>query len=77
LHDEEGEAIIKAILTLSQSLKLSVVAEGIEQQEQWQALKELGCEGFQGYLFSRPRPVEQITQELERLGLAVMPVQDR
>lgn len=71
LHDEEGEAIIKAILTLSQSLKLSVVAEGIEEQEQWQRLKGMGCEYFQGYLFSRPRSAEQIPQDLRKLGLAV------
>ena len=71
LHDEEGHAIVRAILSLARSLKLSVVAEGIEEQEQWGELKSLGCEGFQGYLFSRPRPSEKITQDLEELGLAM------
>jgi len=73
LHDEEGHAIVRAILSLARSLKLSVVAEGIEEQEQWGELKALGCEGFQGYLFSRPSPAELITRDLEQLALAVVP----
>ena len=52
-----------------------MVAEGIEEDAQWQALKALGCEGFQGYLFGRPRPAEMITQDLEQLGLAITPEQ--
>ncbi|WP_191965243.1 sensor domain-containing protein [Marinobacter halotolerans] len=66
LHDEEGNAIVKAILDLSHSLKLSVVAEGIEEEAQWEALKALGCEGFQGYFFSRPQPSEIILEMLNR-----------
>ncbi|WP_168215647.1 sensor domain-containing protein [Marinobacter confluentis] len=73
LHDEEGYAIVRAILSLAHSLKLSVVAEGIEEQPQWQELKTLGCEGFQGYLFSRPCPASQITEELGKQGLTITP----
>jgi EAL domain-containing protein (putative c-di-GMP-specific phosphodiesterase class I) len=66
LHDEEGPAIVKAILSLAHGLKLSVVAEGIEERDQWQALQTMGCECFQGYFFSRPQPSEQIQQALEQ-----------
>ncbi|MDI9246395.1 EAL domain-containing protein [Marinobacter sp. CHS3-4] len=68
LHDEEGFSIVRSILNLADSLKLSVVAEGIETHEQWQALKNLGCGGFQGYFFSRPQPEEQVIESLQRLA---------
>lgn len=56
LDNEESLAITKAILELADSLELSVVAEGIEHDSQWQALRQMGCGAFQGYLFSRPLP---------------------
>jgi diguanylate cyclase (GGDEF)-like protein/PAS domain S-box-containing protein len=46
--------IVKAILELAHSLKLEVIAEGVETEEQLDRLRELGCEYFQGFLFSRP-----------------------
>jgi len=55
LMDEEGYAMVRSILHMANSLNLSVVAEGIERDEQWQTLKALGCKAFQGYLFSRPK----------------------
>ncbi len=47
-------AIVKTILALAANLKFSVIAEGIETQEQAQMLKEMDCEFAQGYFFSRP-----------------------
>jgi diguanylate cyclase (GGDEF)-like protein/PAS domain S-box-containing protein len=73
LQDEEGYAIVRAILSLARSLKLSVIAEGIEQGEQWQALKDLGCEGFQGYFFGRPQPPGEIIEGLEQGHLKIGP----
>jgi diguanylate cyclase (GGDEF)-like protein len=52
--DEEHLAIVRAIVTLSQSLGMEVVAEGIETAEQCAYLKTLDCQYGQGYLFSRP-----------------------
>ena len=53
-HDKNDVAISRAILALAKSLDYSVVAEGIEYQEQENFLKEHGCDVGQGYLFSRP-----------------------
>lgn len=54
---EADIAIIRAITEFAEAQKISLVAEGIEQEEQWETLKSLGVELFQGYLFYRPQPV--------------------
>lgn len=54
--DPEDAAIVTAIIGLAQSLGLDTLAEGVETAEQLKVLVELGCEKFQGYLFSRPLP---------------------
>ena len=51
---DNENAIVKTIATLAKNLGMQVIAEGIETEEQYQRLKELGCEYGQGYLFSRP-----------------------
>lgn len=48
--------IINATLQLAKSLSLNVVAEGVSSQEQLDCLKDMGCEIFQGFLFSKPQP---------------------
>ncbi len=55
-------AIIEAILTLGQGLKLEVIAEGVETLEQLNFLKSVNCNRAQGYLFSKPVPVEIATE---------------
>ncbi len=59
---ERSSAIVGAILALAQSLKLEVVAEGIETTTQRDALLAMGCTHGQGYLFSRPQPAAHWTQ---------------
>jgi diguanylate cyclase (GGDEF)-like protein/PAS domain S-box-containing protein len=61
--DGEDAAIVDAVLRLATGLGLSAVAEGVETQEQVQALLDLGCTLSQGFHFARPQPPE----ELERL----------
>jgi len=60
LTDPDDAAIVKAILTLGQSLSLDVIAEGVEDQEQLRALQDIGCRYFQGYLLGRPVPAEML-----------------
>ena len=66
--------LIAAIISMAHCLRLKVVAEGVELPEQYRILRELGCDGFQGYLFSRPVPIQQLIElvrgdALERIDL--------
>ena len=60
-HDRKNRLIIAAIISLAQSLGLSVVAEGVENAGQHERLKELGCDMAQGYYLGRPLPLEAIS----------------
>jgi diguanylate cyclase (GGDEF)-like protein len=63
----DSTAIISAVLTLGHAMGLTVTAEGVETVEQLDFLEAAGCNGMQGYLFSRPLPEEEI-DELIRIG---------
>lgn len=52
--DNNSRAIVQAIIAMSRTLNLQTVAEGVETQEQYDILKELGCDQLQGYFFGRP-----------------------
>lgn len=54
LNERENLEIIKMIVTLSRTLKIDIVAEGIENLKQLKVLKDLNCKLGQGYLFSKP-----------------------
>jgi EAL domain-containing protein (putative c-di-GMP-specific phosphodiesterase class I) len=54
----EGSALVSTIISLAHALKLKVVAEGVETQEQLRLLSSLGCDEYQGYLFGKPVPAE-------------------
>ncbi len=61
LDTEPGEAaIVGALVELGHALGLSVVAEGVESDTQLAHLRDLGCDGAQGYLFSRPLPEDGV-----------------
>jgi len=59
-NKEDSVAIIRAVVGLSSSLGITTTAEGVETQEQLARLKSEGCDEVQGFLFSPPRPAEEI-----------------
>jgi EAL domain-containing protein (putative c-di-GMP-specific phosphodiesterase class I) len=63
--DPESFAIVETILSLARSLHMTVVAEGVQDEEQRSLLRKLGCETGQGFLFSKP-----VTAAAAQRGLA-------
>ena len=60
LKDPDATSIVQTIIALAHSLRLKVVAEGVEQEQQATLLRLLRCDQMQGYLFSKPLPREQL-----------------
>ena len=58
--DPDDAALVMAIITLAHNLRLRVVAEGVETEDQLRFLQLLRCDEIQGYFFSRPLPAEQL-----------------
>jgi EAL domain-containing protein (putative c-di-GMP-specific phosphodiesterase class I) len=56
--DSSDQAIVRTIVAMAQSMNLSIIAEGVETELQRTMLATKGCANFQGYLFSRPVPIE-------------------
>ncbi|RTE86559.1 MULTISPECIES: EAL domain-containing protein [Gammaproteobacteria] len=68
LHKNESpRTITRTIISLGESLRLKLVAEGVETKTQMELLAAQGCQLFQGYLINRPTPVSQIDLVLKRL----------
>jgi diguanylate cyclase (GGDEF)-like protein len=57
--DSSDKAIVRTIIAMASSLSLDVIAEGVETEEQRMRLLNKGCNNYQGYLFSKPIPIEQ------------------
>ena len=67
LTDEGDALIIQAVIALSNSLKLSVIAEGVEDAAQMDFLLNNGCTEVQGYLYGKPMDIETIEGSLDQL----------
>jgi len=67
-NDPENAAITTTIIAMAQSLRLKVVAEGVENKDQMMFLRSLQCDELQGFLFGRPVPAEDVPAVLERAG---------
>lgn len=65
LDDPADLAIIKAIIGLGHTLGLRVLAEGVETDEEYRAVRTGGCDEMQGYAFARPMPADQLATWLE------------
>lgn len=64
--NKEDAAICTAILALAKSLNLTVIAEGVECEEQLDFLKKNACDNYQGFIFSQPLNTEEITRLLQQ-----------
>jgi EAL domain-containing protein (putative c-di-GMP-specific phosphodiesterase class I) len=64
--DENDEAIVNATVVLAHAMEMKVVAEGVETQQQLDFIRDLQCEEYQGYLFSRPIPADEVVAYLSR-----------
>jgi EAL domain-containing protein (putative c-di-GMP-specific phosphodiesterase class I) len=58
-ENPEDAAIVRAILAMAHSLRLKVVAEGVETEKQLRFLRKIGCDEIQGYLLSKPLPADE------------------
>ena len=65
--DSSDQAIVLTIISMARSLKLDVIAEGVETADQRDLLAELGCRDYQGYLYSRPLPLAAFHDLLDLL----------
>jgi len=65
--DNHDQALCEAIIVMAHKLGIKVIAEGIETKQQWQLLSNAGCDYGQGYLFSKPLPVEQFEEMMTDL----------
>jgi diguanylate cyclase (GGDEF)-like protein/PAS domain S-box-containing protein len=66
--DERQLALVRACIALGQALGLELVAEGVETEAQAQALRRLGCEAAQGWLYAKAMPLEAFEAWQERFG---------
>ncbi len=67
-EDSDSAAIVRAIVQLGHTLQLTVIAEGVETEEQLAFLRKHGCDEAQGYLYSRPVPANEFVAFFERIG---------
>jgi EAL domain-containing protein (putative c-di-GMP-specific phosphodiesterase class I)/FixJ family two-component response regulator len=66
MHDHHADLVmVEKIIEMGHELDMEVIAEGVETEEQYKILREKGCDGVQGYLFSRALPPSEIVRWLE------------
>src|SRR5205085_5281504 len=65
-RDSESQALVQAIVALGRALNLTLLAEGVETEEQRVLLRLAGCDEMQGYLFAQPGPREALDRLLDQ-----------
>lgn len=70
-HTPSDAAIVRNVIRLGHDLGLQVVAEGVENEAQWQLLENAGCDVVQGFYFSRPLDSGQLQELLQRPAMSV------
>jgi diguanylate cyclase (GGDEF)-like protein len=73
-HDSRDVAVVHSAIELAHTLGLGVVAEGVEDEETFEALRELGCDVAQGYLIARPLPARELAASVAAWNSAQLPV---
>ncbi|MEG0274973.1 MAG: EAL domain-containing protein, partial [Longicatena sp.] len=63
-NDPRTKAIISCVLDMAQSLKMTTVAEGIEEWEQVDSLRAMGCDYVQGFVYAKPMPIRDFEEIL-------------
>ncbi|MBF0193284.1 MAG: EAL domain-containing protein [Magnetococcales bacterium] len=71
--DEDDSSIVKAIVSMGQSLRLNIIAEGVEQIEHLDFLEGLGCQTIQGYYFSKPLEKDVFSELLKNMDSNIDP----
>lgn len=71
-NNAEDASIVKAIVLMSKSLRISTVAEGVETQEQLDFLVQLGVDELQGYFFSHPLTADEFTEMLKQSSAKII-----
>jgi EAL domain-containing protein (putative c-di-GMP-specific phosphodiesterase class I) len=66
LRDPNDAMMVKTIIEMGRNFRLNVIAEGVETEAQYEFLKLNGCMAYQGYLFSKPLPIEQFEKLLKQ-----------
>lgn len=64
--DSRGEKILEAVIKMADSLKMPVIAEGVEEKQQVELLSRLGCNYIQGFYFARPMPLADYRKLIEK-----------
>lgn len=65
-EDGRGAIVVREAIQLARSLRMEVVAEGVEKKEQVDFLAEQGCDMIQGFYFARPMPVKEFEEKMEK-----------
>ena len=70
LKNSENMSIVSSVISLAHALKLKVIAEGVETDEQCQVLQDLDCDEIQGYLISKPLVADEVARMLQQRAMA-------
>lgn len=69
--------IVTAVVKMAKDIYIHTLAEGVETEEQYAYLRDIGCEKVQGYYFGKPMPYDQALDNLREKGIRIEPPQDR
>ncbi len=64
-YNARAQAIVRKVIALARELQVTSLTEGVETESQFEGLREMGCELYQGYYFSQPIPVEEFEEQMK------------